>query len=432
MKKIIIHIIILSSLSLSVLAKDKVVVQGLDDLTQELMTHNPELKSLLEKIKVAKANISLSTAWEDPMFVMGTEDVPVGGVTNDRNTMLMFELNQKVAFPGKLKVKKEMATIQKNQQNEEYLEKLNQLISKFYLTYYDYAYLSEAQGLYQITAGQLNAMKGILESRYAAGEIEQPDILKTKVEVSKVQESLVELQGMQQIARAKMLAILNREPGSNLKVQGVKNLSQLSKNLSYYLNEVKNKKPWLRRAELMVQEEQAAKKMAKRELLPDFDFMVGYEFMLDTPMGMETEDYMTAKVGVNIPIFTAIKQKKRIAAAESKIISAQYEQQAMQRELAAEIEMMWIEIHAASKRIHILQNRIIPEMQASLESAQRSYETGEMEYINVIMDRLDLFKMKLEVIKLKYEREKRIVELKMNVGEFGDAIVVLENINEKN
>ena len=394
--------------------------KNLNGLVEELLRYNPQLQSLVAKINASRAFIPQASAPDDPRLSFEASNIPVGDPSLSRTPMtgIQIYLRQKVPFPGKLGLKKKIAESREAQAVEEHLERLNQLVAEFKEAVYDYGYTTNAADISRKTISRLKALTKTLEAKYAVGEVPQQDILKTKVELSKMQERLVQQDKMADILRSRITTLLNRPAKTPLEVLVSENtLTDFPYGLEELRNVAQHSRHWLNKADKIIDEAEYQHKLAKKELLPDFDFSAGYRIRSNAIEGpVLGEDFFSAGVSINIPIWTTRKQGKKVEQTRYLITAAKKEKEALEQEINYQVEKLFFEVEQRKEQYELYRSRIIPESESALVSSRRSYEANEVDYLNVITNELDLFQAQLLMHHYYFEHEKKIAELEMVIG----------------
>ena len=394
--------------------------KNLEDLVEELLEYNPQLQSLVAKIDASRAFIPQASAPDDPRLSFEASNIPVGDPSLSRTPMtgMQIYLRQKVPFPGKLGLKKKIAESRAVQAENEHLERLNQLVAEFKEAVYDYSYTTNAADISRKTISRLKALTKTLEAKYAVGEVPQQDILKTKVELSKMQERLIQQDKMADILRSRITTLLNRPAKTPLEVVVSEDtLTDFPYGLEELRNVAQHSRHWLNKADKIIDEAEYQHKLAKKELLPDFDFSAGYRIRSNAIEGpVLGEDFFSAGVSINIPIWITRKQGKKVEQTRYLITAAKKEKEALVQETIYQVEKLFFEVAQRKEQYELYHSRIVPESEAALVSSRRSYEANEVDYLNVITNELDLFQAQLLMHHYYFEHEKKIAELEMVIG----------------
>src|SRR4030042_6833837 len=111
---------------------------NVDQLVEEALQNNPEILAAKMKWEVYKEKIPQASALEDPIFGFGIISLPTDfSFKKEDMTMKEFSLSQKLPFPGKRPLMKEMAEKEAEAVYTEIQGKINQVIREGKTDYYE-------------------------------------------------------------------------------------------------------------------------------------------------------------------------------------------------------------------------------------------------------------------------------------------------------
>lgn len=394
---------------------------NLPQLVEELLAQNPELRQLLATIQAARMVIPQASALDDPRVGIEVMNLPVQDPSLSQSEMsgIRIYLEQMIPFPGKRGLRRQIARTEAAQAEAEHRERLNQLVAKFKMAYYEYAYLTQALGITQRTIQRLEALVSTLEAKYAANQIPQQDVLKTKLEISAMLERLIPLRQQQAQLAARMTTWLARPAGTRFRARlAAPRLARIGLSLSGLRSAALAARPWLARADAQIDGAHYAHRLAKKELLPDFAFEAGYmQRADDLPAPMSGADFFSAGVSVKLPLWGLRARGKQIAETRYRWYAAQEEKQAIAQEVNYKVEQHYRRLQQLREQYHLVQTRLLPEARAAVAAARTSYEAGEVDYLNVITNELQVFEQELMLQRYAYDHEKTIAALEMTIGQ---------------
>ncbi|OVE80602.1 hypothetical protein BVY03_05925 [bacterium K02(2017)] len=404
-----------------VLAKPAYPAKSLKSLLQELIVNNPELKSLTLKVSAARDRINYKSYPDDPKLNIQLANIPTGNASLGRTPMSGIQLyfTQMLPFPTKLITKNKLAKSRFNQQQQVYLEKMNQLISKFKSIYYESVYLSEALSIHGRNKRRLTALVSILEARYSTGKVPQQDVLKTKLEITNIISQMTRLAHQKKIHNARLSTLLNRPANQTFRVKrSNKQFRSISRQQKQLIEMALTSRPWLKKAQYEIEAANKKHTLAKQELIPDFNFSLGYRYrnnVVGDPVN--GEDFVSGGVGINLPfLWTLPKHHKKIS--EKKYLVKALEQQKvnLEQEVIFAVKNAYFQIKELKSQIHLYQRDVLPQAQSTVDSSMTSYEAGEVDYMSLISSQLSLFRYELDLVRYRYDHLKLITQLEVAVG----------------
>jgi outer membrane protein, heavy metal efflux system len=392
----------------------------LTTLVKELLNNNPELKSLVHKINAANNNVSQAGWIDDPRFGIEASNIPLDNASLQRTPMtgIQLYLRQNIPFPTKLGTKKKISRSQKDQIKFAYLEKLNQLVSQFKQIYYEYAYTKNAIAINYKNKRRLDALATILEARYATGKTPQQDVLKTKLESDKIQDNIIQLTKISNILLARLNTLLARQNSKSLKIKGSATTKQPSHSLATLQNMATTHRPWLKITDYEIKETRYQHSLAKQELLPNFDFSVGYrirDYVVGDPVS--GEDFLSAGVSINMPfLWTLPRHAKKISENKHKVLSSENKKRAIEQEVIYQVSKAYHDVQMLKSQVHLYQSKLLPQSKTTVDSSLTSYEAGEADYMSLISSQLAKFQHELMLVRHRYDYAIKVALLESAVG----------------
>jgi outer membrane protein, heavy metal efflux system len=351
-----------------------------DDLIREALRNNPSLQSMQSRIRAAGEMISPEGALPDPMLEIMMQDVnfPTITVGDAEMSMVGAQVTQSIPFPGKLQAKKETAKARQKvviSQREELRRILIKNIRSAYAQLYAIDKEEKALGYGKELQDMLNAT---VSMRYSAGEAKQEDVIKTQLQLSRLQERSIDLAA----EREKVTAALNRlldRPG-DLILGTVTSLpypmdssAEIHETTFEHASELHTKQREIDAAACQVQ-------ASELELYPNFSVGMGFF----SRGGFD--QVVTLQVGVELPLWRKYKQRPLLRASQYELEAAKQDYQDMQAQVRSELSQLRAEKNRIDRQIHLLQEAILPQTSAALDSARSSYLAGQGDYSTVIED----------------------------------------------
>ena len=185
---------------------------ALPGLIAEALENNPEIKAALQEREAARQRIAPAEALDDPMLEAGVINAPLASSPFHREdmTMKMIGLSQRLPFPGKRGLRKEVASKDADAIEQGYHETVNRVVHDLKTAYFDLGLTQETIKLVQKNRQTLEHFLRIAEQRYQVGQGNQADVLKAQTQVSRMQDKLLGLEREQPVFEAELIRALGR------------------------------------------------------------------------------------------------------------------------------------------------------------------------------------------------------------------------------
>ncbi len=394
-------------------------ILNVDQLVEEALQNNPEILSAKKRWEVFKEKIPQAFALEDPMLGLGIINLPTNFSFRDEDmTMKEISISQKLPFPGKRSLMREMAEKEAEAVFNEIQGKVHQVIKDVRTAYYDLSHIYRTTEVTQRNKNILENFVKIAETRYAVGEGIQQDVLKAHVEVSKMVDELIMLGQKKRALEAKLNALLNRPPetprGEPEEV--------VFRKFPYTIEELQKMalemNPTLKAMKKMIESKEKAYALAKREYYPDFNFRFAYGQRDNSagPEVMKRRDMLTGMMEVNIPIFYKSKQDRKVAEVKADIQAIEAQYQAMKNEILFMITDMDSMIQRGERQLDLYKTGIIPQASFQINSALSAYRVGKADFMTLLDSQMTLYRYELEYHQALTEYGKNTASLEAATG----------------
>jgi len=364
----------------------------LDSLVQSALERNPRIRSLEDGAKAARIKIRPSGALPDPVLGLGIRNMGLTSwmVGEDPMSEVGVSVSQMIPFPGKLGLKSEIASTQALQAEENLKAAKLTLVREIKDLYSRLYYYQRSVELLQQKKEILEKALKLAEVKYSVGLGAQPDIFKAQVEISAIEEMLLNMGQMTRTTAANINALLDLPAESPLGQAKEIPFYELASALDTLRQKAEERSPQLQGARLMVKEGETEVRMARKEYYPNFMIQLGTGLRGDLP------DMYEIMVGVEIPLYAGRKQGPLVEEAVSRLSSRRNGYVAMRNEVGFMITESYTMARTAGDLAALYKNQILPQARLAYESSLANYETGKVDFLMLISDITNLFTYEAE------------------------------------
>jgi outer membrane protein TolC len=403
-------------MSCSSSAQAEIPPLNLGQLIEEALQNNPEILASKKKWEVFKEKVPQASALEDPMLGFGIVSLPTNFSFKDEDmTMKEISISQKVPFPGKRPLIREMAEKEAESVSTEVDEKSNRIIKEVKTVYHDLFYVYRSIEVAQRNKEILENFVKIAETRYALGEGIQQDVLKAHVEVSKMVDELIMLGQRRKALEAKLNALLNRPAETPLGKPEEIRFRKLPLTVEELKKTAFETNPTLKGMRRMIEAKEKGHALAKREYYPDMGVRFAYGQRNNGPE-MKRKDMLTGMIEINLPIFYRSKQNRKVAETKADIQTIEAQYQAMKNEIQFMISDLASMIQRGERQLELYKTGIIPQVSLQLSSAMSAYRVNKVDFMALLDSQMTLYKYELEYHQALTEYEKNVASLESIVG----------------
>jgi cobalt-zinc-cadmium efflux system outer membrane protein len=394
----------------------------LNDLIREALARNPEVLAAQKRYEAARQRPSQESSLPDPTLSVGYASnggpLPGQGLGTQPTSNIGFMVSQEIPYPGKRKLRGDIAAKEADTEFQQYLAiQLNvrsRVTQAFHRLHHDYAVLdilSEGKDL-------LSQVIRVSEARYSAGKAAQQDVLKAQTQLSILEARIEEKQQDRETNEAELNALLNRRPGTLVGVPIDSEPAPLRQSVEELLAKAAVGSPDLRKAQEMIQRNELAVNLARKEFHSDYTVSGGYFYMGGMPAMYQFR--------VDIPIHLHTGQRQRPALDEQvyRLSESRRDFEAAEQNLQFRVREAYFAAQTAYRLMKLYEDTILPQSSLTIESSLPSYETGGTDFLSVLtnvitkidsQERYHEQRMMYEVARARLE-ELTTVTLESNAG----------------
>ena len=172
--------------------------QPLDSLVAEALHNNREILAAQKKYEAARQRPSQASSLPDPTVSLGYTSVgapyPVAGIGREQASNAGVMVSQEMPFPGKQKLRGEIAGKEADAEYQQYLAVRLSVASRLKQAYHQLHHATVGITFTKRYQELLESILRISEARYAAGKAMQQDIFKTQTQFAIFQAQLLRYQ----------------------------------------------------------------------------------------------------------------------------------------------------------------------------------------------------------------------------------------------
>jgi cobalt-zinc-cadmium efflux system outer membrane protein len=402
----------------SVFAAGRDVAAGLETLINEALRDNPELKATEQKLEAYSERPSQEESLDDPRLGLGLLNLPVNSFSFEQEPMTQKQVAvlQKIPFPGKLLLKGEIAKRDVDIVREEVAEKRNDLIMRVKTVYRNLLLINKTISVTTENRDLLREFVKTAETKYSVGEGIQQDVLKARVELSRMIDMLITEEQEKESLLARLNALLYRTPDAKTpeEVEGA-DLEMLKPTPFIYGVEELEKmavesRPVLIAARQSVEKSRLAVRLAKKNYFPDFDVAVSYGQRDNRP------DFVSGSVTVTIPLWHRTKEDRKVVEKRADVRQAEEQYNSMKNDIFFRLKEATLKIKRYGDQIDLYKTGLIPQGRAALESAISGYGVNKVDFITLVNNQITLYNYEVEYYRTLTNYENTIAGVEATVG----------------
>ena len=387
----------------------------LSELIQEALHQNPQIQAVMNGWKAALKIIPQAKSLPDPMLSYSYFGQSIETRLGPQRNKV--SISQKFPYFGKLSIKGEIARKSALVLEERYnAVKLN-IVLKVRNAFFSLFWFDRAIRISQEEKEVLQRLAKIAEIKYETGKVNQQDVLKAQLEISKVLDKILNLNQGRKAITAELNSLLNRPPGSYLGEVEEFELPDLKVGLEKLYEWAKEMRPEMRQAQRFIEKNEESLKLAKKNYFPDFKIMFDY---IDIRGGTTTNpedgrNSWMASIGINLPIW---RKKLRASEAEAaiKVEASRKSYKDVENETLSLVNELFFEVKTASEEVNLYEYSLMPQAEQSLKASEIGYLTGKVDFLNLLDAERMVLLIKIGYFKTIADLGKSLAQLERVVG----------------
>jgi outer membrane protein, heavy metal efflux system len=355
---------------------------SLEEILPQALARNRDVLAAQKRYEAAQARPTQEATLPDPMVSLGYRNVgnplPFTAIGDDPGAYAAVSVAQELPFPGKLRLRGEMARHEAGAAFQEYLNTELQVVSRVKQAYYQLHFVYQALDTLEKNRDLLRRFAQIAETRYVVGQAQQQDVLKAQVELSLILNRERRLLQEREALKAELNALLDRPATMPLGRPAGYQKAELRATVEELIERAGVHSPLLRREQAVVERGQAGVDLARREYYPDFGVMGGYMNAGRFPSMYEF------RFDVRVPVFFWRKQRAAVQEQAANVSAARHQYQAAERMLDFGVKDAYLAAEAADELIRLYSGGILPQATLALEASLSSYQVGAVDFLTLI------------------------------------------------
>jgi len=253
----------------------------------------------------------------------------------------------------------------------------------------------------------------VTRSMYAVGRKTQHDVLRAELELSRLDDRLLEASRSHGEAQARLSQWLGADAYRPIAMklpgwESLPPLEDLRTNLASH--------PTLGAADAGIAAQQSGVDFANESYKPGWALDLGYGYRDGSlPSGEPRSDFISLSVSIDLPFFGENRQDRRLAAALDERRAAIAQKRTVSAELQSRLNAEHARWSDLTRRLALYENQILGQSQGQAQAALLAYQSDAGDFADVMRGYIDDLNTRLEHIRLKVERSQSYAVL-ANLG----------------
>lgn len=372
----------------------------LERAEQLALAEDPEVERLKHREAGFTEQAVADGQLPDPNLKLGVVGLPVDSFDHKQEAMTQLQLSIQQRFPAGETLHLQSQKTQKNASIEHAKQSLRQYKVRraVRLAYLEVYYQTNAAAIVRSSRDVFAQLVAITEVHYASGRQNQQDVVRSQLELSRLDDREAKIWQKADVERAELARWIGDAGFQPL----VANLPVLPDVLAK--DGIKARLPdhpeiSIELAKIDVSD--IGVNLARQRYKPSWmlDVTYGQRFGIN-PNGSSRANLLSAMVNVNLPIFTDKRQDRRLAAKQETSHAARFAKADRLRELTYDLESAHAMWRRLGERARLFQEKIVPEAKLNSEASMNAYQSGVTEFTTLMRAQLLNLDVRLQSLRV--------------------------------
>jgi outer membrane protein TolC len=356
--------------------------QPLDELVAEALRNNREILAAQKRYEAARQRPQRESSLPDPTvsfgYVSNGIPLPGGGLGSNPTSNIGLMVSQEVPFPGKRRLRGDIAIRDADVALQDYLAVRLGVASRLKQAYHMLHHAHEAMDTLMQNQELLRNFIRVAEARYSVGRAAQQDVFRAQTQYAIYEAQHLRLDQEMISRQAEINSLLNRRPENSIRLPEKTNPAELRISLEELRRRARSDAPPIRREQKMIERNESALNLARRDYYPDYTLAGGYFNQGGMPPMYQV------RVDLRLPAYFWRKQRAALNEQVDLVHAARRDYEAEQQALTYRVQEDYTAAQTSWRLMDLYRQAVIPEARLALESSVASYETGTLDFLSLL------------------------------------------------
>ncbi len=357
------------------------VDESLVALVDEAVGARPELEQARAEIRAAQERVPQARSWPDPMLQVSVQNDGFGRwqVGKAETSWVLVMASQTIPFPGKPGLRGEIANVEVVARSLAFERTRLTTVADVRRAYLGLQLARERLELLGRLASLLTQAVEIARSRYETGDGPQSDVLRARLELSRLEQSRLVVQAAEESQLEAMNRLRSRPLGTPVAVRPLRELG---------FPALPDEREAARHS-LEVSPECLAARSAVRGAALQYE-LSPLQYLPDVSVGAgvmargNLEPMWSLSLGVPLPVFAGTKQARAAAEARASLASASRGVEALEQVLRLRVAQRFTAWRALLGVWRASRDHLLTDSEAAARATLAQYRVGQVPFSSVL------------------------------------------------
>lgn len=356
---------------------------SLNDAILLALKNNPELRAEQKKIDAAQGKILQTEKIQNPELSFTYNEVPTNfsfGVAGEKD----ITLSQEIEFPGKRSTRLQIVAYEKKSAELSHTRLQCIVTAQVKKAYYLALLAKENTAHVESSLKLLSDFLKIVTDRYRAGANTYVDVIRTKVEVARLHNTLTEAkrEEREQLGNVK---ILFGDTGSvSLSLSDSLSFQPLRSTEDSAIELYSRQSTTVNLTLMEIEKNQLRLALAQKNTLPDFSVSVALQNRPGTVSLTGSSTYFGFGIGIRVPIWNWQGSNGEEKEAEALLDLSAIQGSALQQRIRQNIRNAFHNVSAAQEQLRVFDATLLRDAEDELQAGISLYQNNQIDLLNLL------------------------------------------------
>lgn len=378
--------------------------------------NNAGLKAAFEQWKAAVEQVPQEKTLPDPQFTYGyyIEEVE----TRVSPQAQRFQLMQVFPWFGKIEARTDAAAAAAKAAKKRYDAEKLKLFFEVKEAFYEYVYLARAVEIARENLELIKHFEEVARTKYMAAAANHPDVIRTQVELAKIEDVTKSLEDLRKPIVARLNAVLNRPSFDMLPWPKTEEFERAEIDRQQLIGLLRQMNPELTALDFEVEAAKYRVELAKKKFWPDIG--VGLEWMtnmamMGTSLRDSQKDDLVLMFNLNLPIWRESYKAAELQA-KADMRKASLQKVEAENTLIARATRSLYEFNDSNRKIKLYGDILVPKAEELLGVSETAYMAETVDFLSLIDAQRTLLQYQLLYERSVTDNQQKLAELEMLAG----------------
>ncbi len=391
-------------------------VLNVADVVRSVLADNPMLLASTLEAEALRETISVAKRFEDPLLAVAVSPRPIHTARGAQRSQ--WRLEQTIPFPGKRRLRGEVATLRFRTAEMESAALANDAVLEARQVYASLFALQERLRIISAFQAEVARFAEAAATQYEVGRGHQQALLRAQLEKNTLTQRELNLKAERQREAAALARLVNLPELAEVSFRVTRplDLERLPENANPDV--AVESRPDLAALRLASEQADQAAALAQKQSWPDLNLSVIYSDIVRSspPANPDGADAIAVGAGIRIPIW---RTPIRARVEEQRIIGRQIEArlEALQTAIDTELSDLVRRIAISQENLTLLEAGLIRQAEIARDAALAAYTTGQAGFTDLLDAERALYSLRMEETTVRSQLHRAVAELRWALGQ---------------